>query len=163
MYRRYTPAVYGVVLRLLGGDELEAEDVVQEAWLCAVDKLHTFRWESSFATWLTAIAINFARNRYRDRRRQQEREVAEMTEMPAPPRLERTIDVMDMERAVSRLPDNYREIVLLHDVYGYSHDEIANILGIASGTSRSQLSRARGTLRRWLTQTGDEDHERQTS
>ena len=163
VYRRHTPALFGVALRLLDGDRTEAEEVVQETWLCAAQKLMAFRWESSLATWLTAIAINFARNRYRGRRVRDERELAEVTEVPAPAPVERTIAVVDLERAVNRLPDGYREVVVLHDVYGYTHDEIGDILGIAAGTSKSQLSRARSTLRRWLSPGGDENRERQTS
>jgi RNA polymerase sigma-70 factor (ECF subfamily) len=80
--------------------------------------------------------------------------------MPATEPLARAIDVMEVQSAVERLPDGYREVLLLHDVQGHTHEEIAEILGIAPGTSKSQLSRARSTLRRWLTDTGENDERR---
>ena len=162
LYRRHTGALYGVVLRLLNGHEADAEDVIQETWLAAAQKLSTFQWRSSLRTWLTAIAVNCARNRCRRRAREETRlRAGEVTEMPSAERLERVIDVLEMERAVERLPDRYREVLLLHDVQGHTHVEIAEILGIAPGTSKSQLSRARSTLRRWLEEPG-ENHERRS-
>lgn len=163
LYRRYTPRIYGVVFRMLGGDVQETQDVVQEAWIRVAERLATFRWESSLATWVTSVAINVARNHYRSRRVREDRELADVSEMPAPPRIERAIDSVDMARAVARLAEGYREVIVLHDVHGYTHDEIAEMLGIASGTSKSQLTRARRALRRLLTQTGDENDERRIS
>lgn len=163
LYRRYTPVLYGVVLRVLGGDTAETEEVLQDTWICVAEKLAGFRWESSLGTWLTAIALNFARNRYRGRRRRNEQDLAMVTELPGPPPIERVVDAIDMQRAVTSLAEGYREVVILHDVYGYTHDEIAEILGIAPGTSKSQLARARCALRRLLTETGDEKNERRTS
>jgi RNA polymerase sigma-70 factor (ECF subfamily) len=161
LYRRHTTALYRVVLRLMGGNVADAEDVVQETWLRAARGLRAFAWRSSLRTWLTGIAINCARNRYRQRAAEVARAGGEVTEMPSAEPLSRVIDEMEMQRAVERLPESYREVLLLHDVEGHTHTEIAEILGIAVGTSKSQLSRARSTLRRWLGETG-EDHERRS-
>jgi RNA polymerase sigma-70 factor (ECF subfamily) len=164
LYRRHAPAMFGVVRRLLDGDHAAAEDVLQEAWLRAVDGLENFRGESTLRTWLVGIAVNCARDRQRKRRRDADRgvDLASVSELPAPPPLPTRIASVDVERAVARLPDGYREVLILHDVYGYTHDEIGRMLGVESGTSKSQLSRARSTLRRWLGGKGRENHERRS-
>jgi len=155
LYRAHTPAMLGVVVRLVGGRG-EAEDVVQEAWLKASAKLPEFRWESALRTWLVGIAINCARSRLRRRAPEgRDVELATVAEMPAPGPVTRPIDAVDLERALTRLPDGYREVLLLHDLFGYTHDEIAAMLGVESGTSKSQLSRARSSLRRWLAEKGN--------
>ena len=161
LYRRHTPMLYAVVLRLLGGSEPDAEDIVQETWVRAAEKFDDFRGDSTLKTWLTGIAINCARNRRRKLARDQAREGV-VAEMPVPAPIDRAIDPVDMRRAVDALPDGYREVLLLHDVMGYTHDEVASMLGIESGTSKSQLSRARSSMRRWLDKTGDEDHARRS-
>jgi RNA polymerase sigma-70 factor (ECF subfamily) len=162
LYRRHTAAMHAVAKRLLGGNEADAEDVIQEAWVRAARSLPGFRWRSTLRVWLTGIAVNCARNRYR-RRSAEAVSSSRVTELPAPAHLEGAIDRVALERAVERLPDGYREVLVLHDVYGYTHDEIGEMLGIESGTSKSQLSRARNALRRWLTDTGEEGHERRSS
>ena len=154
LYRRHTPALFAVVVRLLGGNTAEAEDVIQESWVRAAQKLDGFEWRSTLRTWLTGIALNCARNRYRTNAREAERHT-EVTELPVATPMERNIEVIELERAVAQLPQGYREVLLLHDVYGYTHEEVGEILGIESGTSKSQLSRARSTLRRRLSETGD--------
>lgn len=154
LYRRHTPALFAVVVRLLGGNTAEAEDVIQEAWVRAAQKLDGFEWRSTLRTWLTGIALNCARNRYRTNAREAERHT-EVTELPVANPMERNIEVIELERAVAQLPEGYREVLLLHDVHGYTHEEVGEILGIESGTSKSQLSRARSTLRRRLSETGD--------
>ncbi len=163
LYRAHTPAMLAVAWRYVDGDRTDAEDVVQEAWIRAAEKLPSFRWESALRTWLVGIAINCARNRARGKRATQSRDVdlADVVELPAAPAAA-DIATYDVERAVARLPEGYREVLILHDVFGYTHDEIARMLGVESGTSKSQLSRARSSVRRWLTEKGRIGHERRS-
>lgn len=147
LYRRHTPALYPFVLRVLGGSAEDAEDVVQDTWLRAVRALARFRWESSFRTWLNGIGLNRARELMRKRSRG-DAPGPDAVDVPvAPPH---TADRLDLERAIARLPDGYRTVLLLHDVEGFTHPEISERLDIAIGTSRSQLHHARRTLRRML-------------
>lgn len=161
LYRKHTPAMFGVVRRLLRDDRAAAEDVLQEAWLRAADGLATFRWESALRTWLVGIAVNCARDRARRQAREAARDVdlASVSELPTPPPLPARVASVDLERAIAELPDGYREVLILHDVFGYTHDEIARMTGVESGTSKSQLSRARSTVRRRLGGKGTEHHE----
>jgi RNA polymerase sigma-70 factor, ECF subfamily len=146
LYRRYTPRLFRIVIGILDGQEHEAEDVVQETWLRAAVALETFRWGSSLSTWLAAIAINRAREVIRGKKRFSG--YAPIDELPAAPVT--VSERIDLERAVSRLPAGYRSIYQMFDVEGYSHEEIAERLGIAPGTSKSQLFHARRSLRAFL-------------
>jgi RNA polymerase sigma-70 factor (ECF subfamily) len=145
VFRQHSPVMYAVALRMLAGRVADAEDTVQEAWLRGVRGLATFRRESSLRTWLVGIVIRCALETCR--RRPSAVEVdAEMLVTPPSTVGER----IDLERAVAALADGYRHVVVLHDIHGYTHSEIAALLGIDEGTSKSQLSRARGVLRRAL-------------
>jgi len=146
LYRRHTPRLHQLALRLLGGAEADAEDVVQDTWIKAVEKLDTFRWESAFGTWLHAIAVNVAHEMMRRRGRRQETDLPEHLEPAAAAPPER-LEVMDLERAIAALPDGYRAVLVLHDVEGFTHEEIAEQLGIAAGTTKSQLFWARRAIR----------------
>lgn len=162
LYRRHTPAVYQFALRLVGGDEADAEDVVQDAWLRAARALAGFRWKASFRTWLTGIALNRAREIHRTRGRSPEDGPAEAVALAAVPP-GRHADRMDLERAIAALPAGYRTVLVLHDVEGFTHEEIGGRLGISPGTSRSQLYHARRTMRGLLSPegaTGNARHER---
>ncbi|TAH34378.1 MAG: RNA polymerase sigma factor [Planctomycetota bacterium] len=154
LYRRHSPRLNQFLLRLLGGRERDAEDALQETWMRAVERLRQFRWESSLRTWLGGIALNCARER---RRQDEGGEASEMGEAAAP-HVEREIDVDRLEGAIAGLPDGFREVLVLHDVEERTHEEIAQMLGIAVGTSKSQLSRARRALRVRL---GEGGHEQQ--
>ena len=147
LYRRHSPALYPFVLRVMGGSESDAEDVVQDTWLRAVRGLPAFRWQSKFRTWLLGIGLNRARELLRQRARR-----GELLDPEPPPRLQPPADGdrIDLDRAISRLPDGYRMVLVLHDVEGFTHQEISRRLDIAAGTSRSQLHHARRTLRRYL-------------
>jgi RNA polymerase sigma-70 factor (ECF subfamily) len=149
LYRRHTPRLHQLALRLLGGREADAEDMVQDTWIKAVEKLDTFRWESAFGTWLHAIAVNVARESARRRGRRQEVDLPEQAEPAAAAPLER-VEVMDLERAIAKLPDGYRTVLVLHDVEGFTHEEIAEQLGVAAGTTKSQLFWARRAVRAQL-------------
>jgi RNA polymerase sigma-70 factor (ECF subfamily) len=143
LYRRHTPRLLQFVARVLGGFAGDAEDVVQDTWVKAVGGLGRFRGESSFGTWLTAIGLNTARNHMRKAGRWrgflESVEPSRASREPALTPEER----MDLECVLARLPDGQRVVLLLHDLEGYTHREIGELLGIAEGTSKSQLSVAR--------------------
>jgi RNA polymerase sigma-70 factor (ECF subfamily) len=144
LYDRHTPYLYRFALRLLGGDELAAQDVVHDAWVRAVERLGGFEWRSSLRTWLAGITLNFARAVRRDDARALELTDAHATAGDA---LEGTYDRVDLERAIAALPVGARHVFVLHDVEGWTHEAIATSLGVDEGTSKSQLSRARALLR----------------
>ena len=153
LYDRHTPVLYRFAARLAGGTGSESAEIVQEAWVRALSQLEGFRWGSSLGTWLCGIVLN----RTRELRRGDERDrriVALVEREPraaAPPEAAWSRAV---EHAIRELPDGYREILLLHDVEGYTHDEIARHFGIVAGTSKSQLHRARLALREALAAKG---------
>ncbi len=142
LYRRHTPKIYLLALRLVGGNQTDAEDAVQEAWIQAVRNLPAFRWESSLRTWLCGIAIRCCRKLISKRQPTQPFD----SEPVIPDRKDR----LDLELWISRLPPGYREVLVLHDVEGYTHEEIGRLLEIQQGTSKSQLFHARRLLRNWL-------------
>jgi RNA polymerase sigma-70 factor, ECF subfamily len=147
LYRRYTPRLYLAALRLLGQSEMDAEDVVQETWIRAVKEMGKFRWESALGTWLIAIAGNVARDQLRKLRRRDERE---LTSGDEPIASRPVAEGIDLERAIALLPEGYRTVLVLHDVEGLTHEEIGEALGIAPGTSKSQLFGARRSMRMLL-------------
>jgi len=148
LYRRHTPRLYLFVLRLLGGTAMDAEDAVQETWMRVCRRIGTFRWDSSFATWLTSIGVHVAQDALRRRGRDPLIAAEDPPELPAPPA--GIADRIDLDQAIAALPDGCRQVLVLHDVEGMTHTEIGALLGIAEGTSKSQLSAARSALRSLL-------------
>ncbi len=149
LYRMHAPRVYTVVRRLAGDDAL-AEDWAQEVWMQALRALPGFRGESRFATWLHRIAVNRALHRRRGRARKADREVALDVDHPARPVSEDALLRLRLERAMSRLPARMREVLVLHDVEGFTHEQIGERLGVAPGTCKSQLFKARAKMREML-------------
>ena len=149
LYRRHASAVYALLLRLTAGDAARAEDCLQDAWLRAIAGLDRFAWRSSLRTWIRGIAINCWREGWREDRRTPLRLVEDREPEPDLPAVS-PLDVIALERAVASLPDGYRAVLVLHDVEGFTHEEIAEALGIVPGTSKSQLARARAAVRRSL-------------
>jgi RNA polymerase sigma-70 factor, ECF subfamily len=141
LYQTHTPALYALALRLAGGDQSEAEDLVQETWVRATRKLSSFRGESALRSWLCGVLVNVRRERIRTIWR-----IVDGSDMEAIPAAS-DIVAFDLERAIAALPAGARDVFVLHDVYGYAHHEIAHLLGVVEGTSKSQLSRARKLLR----------------
>jgi RNA polymerase sigma-70 factor, ECF subfamily len=142
LYRAHTPALYALALRLTGGDQAEAEDLVQESWLRAVRALPSFHARSALRSWLCGLLVNVRRERIRaDWRMVDAPDIEPAADTGAPD------DAIDLERAIRALPEGARDVYVLHDVYGYTHREIAGMLGIVEGTSKSQLNRARTLLR----------------
>jgi RNA polymerase sigma-70 factor (ECF subfamily) len=151
LYREHAGRVYALCLRMLG-DPVHAQELVQDVFVQAWRRLDTFAGESAFSTWLHRLAVNQV---LMDRRRagRRERRVTggeEGHDAPAdgPPAGLR----IDLERAIAALPEGAREVFLLYDVEGYSHEEIGQMVGIAIGTSKAHLFRARRLLRRALGQ-----------
>lgn len=142
LYRAHTPALYALALRLTGGDQGEAEDLVQESWVRAVRALSSFRAQSALRSWLSGFVVNVRRERMRADWRAVDAPDAEVIAPAAGSDI-----ALDLERAIGTLPDGARDVFVLHDVYGYTHQEIAGMLGIVEGTSKSQLTRARSLLR----------------
>ena len=149
LYDRYSPRVYAVVRRIAGDDDL-AEDYAQEAWIRAIRALPTFRGEARFSTWLHRIAVNSALQAVRKEKTRRKREVALPDVIPVPPRIGDTLMQRKLEEALAELPDGMRKVLILHDVEGYTHEEIGAVLGVTSGTSKSQLFKARAKMRRML-------------
>ena len=142
LYRAHTPALYALALRLTGGDDREAEDLVQESWTRAVRGLGSYRADAALRAWLCGLLVNVRRERIRTDWRISD---APLDDTPAPPRLPEAS--LDLERAIAALPQGARDVFILHDVEGYKHREIAVMLGVEPGTSKSQLARARALLR----------------
>ncbi|MBM4188401.1 MAG: RNA polymerase sigma factor [Gemmatimonadetes bacterium] len=146
LYQRHTPTLYRTAVRLTDDRDGTAEDFVHDTWIRASERWAEFEWRSSLRTWLTGILLNRVREARRRWARQPTDELVTdiSTDCPEPD------DRLDLEAAVAKLPAGYRSAIVLHDVEGFSHEEIASLCSIDVGTSKSQLSRARRALRRWL-------------
>jgi RNA polymerase sigma-70 factor (ECF subfamily) len=145
LYRRHAAFLYRFLLRLSGGDASAAEEGVQETWVRAAQGLSGFGWRSTLKTWLAGIAIRWWRESQRAAGR--EDELPEEADLPPAAPIRREIERLDLERALAGLSPGYRRAILLHDVEGYTHEEVAELTGVDVGTSKSQLSRARSALR----------------
>ena len=149
LYRRHHRRVHGVIVRLVGQAGARAEDLTQEAFVRAWQALPGFRFESAVSTWLHRLAVNTALMELRARR---SRPLADDDEdalesLSMPDTAGRAVLGRDLERAVATLPPRARAVLVLHDVEGWKHEEIAEELGMAVGSSKAQLHRARGLLR----------------
>lgn len=155
LYERHAARVYAIARRLAGDDE-QAADWAQEAWMRVFRALPSFRGESRFTTWLHRITVNAALHGHRSNRRRQARmeDLGRMSDDT--PRHESPIMRMTLERAVDRLPPGMRQVLVLHDIEGYTHEEIGEMLGIQPGTCKSQLFKARAKLREILEPSRDE-------
>jgi RNA polymerase sigma-70 factor (ECF subfamily) len=142
--------MYRLILRLAGGDPEDAEEILQIAWIRAAERLEDFRWDSSLRSWLTGIALNCHREARKKLRRTESIGAEDLPDVRSLRSPHREIHPIDLERAIARLPSGYREVLILHDVEGYTHEEIGRLMGIHNGTSKSQLSRARRAVRSWL-------------
>jgi RNA polymerase sigma-70 factor (ECF subfamily) len=144
LYLRFAPRLYGVCLRLTGQREA-AEDCVQESFVAAWRGLGRFEKRSRFSTWLQRIAIRTVMARRRGLR--SAHEVGEpATGLPDRPDPDGGAPPLDLERAIAALPEGARDVLVLVGIYGYSHAEAGNVLGVAEGTCKAQLHRARGLL-----------------
>ena len=160
LYEQHSRRVYALCLRMVG-DAAEAEDLTQEAFLQLFRKIHTFRGESAFSSWLHRLTANIVLMRFRKKKpisisldeltRSDGENERPALEVGAPdPRLLGLFDRVNLQRALERLPEGYKSMFLLHDVQGYEHKEIASLLGCSVGNSKSQLHKARKRLRELL-------------
>ena len=152
IYRRHSRFVYNLAIRKTGNKE-DAEDLMQESFISVLRRVGSFRGEASFTTWLYRLAINQINMHFRHRRSRPEMQTSD-EEVPERSQggVRRTeseplIDRLAIENAVRMLPPGYRSAFILHDVEGYNHDEVARLSGHTAGTSKSQLHRARASLR----------------
>ncbi|MCA1585351.1 MAG: RNA polymerase sigma factor [Acidobacteria bacterium] len=152
MYRAHLSRVYNLARRMAGPDA--ADELTQDVFVRVWQKLRTFRGESSFATWLHRLAVNVIIERFRSLGTARDRFLPDgdtaLEHMSGAPAAVRYDTGMDLDTAMARLPPGARQVFVLHDVEGYRHDEIGEFLGVSVGTSKSQLHRARMTLRAHL-------------
>ncbi len=152
LYRDHVDRVYSVCTRMVG-DRTLAEELTQDVFVRAWEKLSLFRGESAFATWLHRLAVNVVLNDRKTQKRTHARteDDGESDGIDAlPARYHPPGDMMDLEHAIAKLPPGARRVFVLHDVEGYKHEEIATMLGVTSGGTKAQLHRARLLLREAL-------------
>ena len=148
LYRRHHRRLHGVIVRLVGQAGARAEDLTQEAFVRAWQALPMFRFDSALSTWLHRLAVNTALMELRTRRsRPWHEDDAALDAVAMPDTASRAQLGRDLDRAVASLPPRARAVLVLHDVEGWKHEEIAAELGMAVGSSKAQLHRARGLLR----------------
>lgn len=155
LYRAHVDRVFSVCVRMVG-DRAKAEELTQDAFVRAWEKLGTFRGEAQFGTWLHRLAVNVVLNDRETEGRRRDRHDEGIEDMdtiatgdvrPLPvPGLS-----LDLEEAIAALPPGAKKVFVLHDVEGYTHEEIGEMLGVTSGGCKAQLHRARMLLRRMLT------------
>jgi RNA polymerase sigma-70 factor, ECF subfamily len=172
LYTSHKRRIYSLCLRMVHNVE-DAEDLMQEAFLQVYRKLNTFRGESAFSTWLHRVAVNVVLMSLRKKpwRETSIEEVAGPADNETPPPvlgtedelLTHSVDRIALERALGCLPPGYRLVFALHDILGYEHQEMAEILGCSAGNCKSQLHKARLKLRRVLREQGKPEHMREAA
>lgn len=149
VYRTHLPRVHSLVRRMTAGRD--ADEITQDVFVRLWQKIGSFRGDSAFATWLHRLAVNVVIERFRSDTTRRKRLYDGEGIFETLAAVNRSSDLsMDFETALAKLPDGAREIFVLHDVQGYKHQEIADLLEISAGTSKAQLHRARMMLRRHL-------------
>jgi RNA polymerase sigma-70 factor, ECF subfamily len=162
LYARHNRRVYSLCLRMTQ-NVAEAEDLAQEAFIQLFRKIGSFRGESAFTTWLHRLTVNQVLMHFRKRSFKLERTTEEgdtpvqIVRGTENPNKMPVLDRLSLDHALKQLPPGYRSVFVLHDIEGHEHEEIAKILGVAVGTSKSQLHKARMKLRRLLKKQGSED------
>jgi len=149
LYRLHVARIHSLVRRMTGA-EGDADELTQDVFVRAWERLATYRGEAAFGTWLHRLAVNVVLNWRRsaaaERRWIEDGTDADLLSRTRPGRPE----ALDLESAVARLPAGARQVFVLHDVEGFKHEEIAAMMGVTAGTSKAQLHRARMLLRSWL-------------
>jgi RNA polymerase sigma-70 factor (ECF subfamily) len=155
LYERHHRKTYSLCLRMLG-NQSDAEDLTQEVYVQLFRKIGSFRGESAFSTWLHRMTVNQVLMHFRKRSVKSEK-TSEDGELPeqvvvgsSNPLKMAVVDRIALAKAIGGLPPGYKKIFLLHDVHGFEHEEIARMLGLSVGTSKSQLHKARQKLRKLL-------------
>ena len=153
LYRAHAGKLFSVACRIVG-NPADAEDLLQEIFLSAHRKLDGFRGESALGTWLYRLATNHCLDHLRSRAARMNQVTDALDDQPGQSAgrtlAEQTVTKMDLERALARLPEGCRAAFVLHDVQGLEHREVAEVLGVAEGTSKSQVHKARQRLRALL-------------
>ena len=154
LYARHSPRIFSLASRMAGSPE-SGEDLLQEIFLQAYRKIGSFKGHSAVGTWLYRLALNHCLDFVRSRQAKMDRATGTIDDADRAPvlaaRHDSPVERIDLERAVQKLPAGCREVFVLHDIEGYEHGEIAKMLGIAEGTSKSQVFKARMKLRSLLT------------
>jgi len=154
LYARHSARIYALTTRMAGSPDTGA-DLLQEIFLQAYRKMGGFKGEAALGTWLYRLALNHCLDFVRSRQARMDKATAAIDDEARAPALmarrEQPVERIDLERAVQQLPEGCRAVFVLHDVEGYEHREIAKMLGIAEGTSKSQVFKARMKLRALLT------------
>ena len=160
LYREHSSRLYNLAYRM-SGRAADAEELVQEIFLLAHRKLASFKGESAIGTWLYRLGVNLCVDHLRSTRRRMDQATESLDDerdrgsrLAALPTTEMTLTRVALERAIAELPESYRAAFVLHDVEGFGHGEIGEMLGIAEGTSKSLVHKARMRLRRYLTGSG---------
>ena len=152
LYRQHAARIYTLACRMAGSPE-DGEDLLQEIFLQAHRKLDSFKGDASIGTWLYRLALNHCLDYVRSRQARMSKVTDTLdadTSMEPTARRETPIARIDLDRAIERLPEGCREAFVLHDVEGFDHKEVGALLGIAEGTSKSQVFKARMKLRGFL-------------
>ncbi|MEO8029504.1 MAG: RNA polymerase sigma factor [Gemmatimonadota bacterium] len=149
LYQAHVGRIFAICLRL-SGDRGQAEELTQDVFVQVWRQLGSFRGESSFGTWLHRVAVNEVLSQFRSRSRRMRHETAEDLDQYDPPARSSGPPPIDLDQAIARLPPGARQVFVLHDVEGFQHAEIAGLAGIAIGTSKAQLHRARRLLKESL-------------
>ncbi len=150
LYHSHVSRVAGLVRRMMGSEH--AHDVTQDIFVRAWQKIGTFRGESAFGTWLHRVSVNVILQRRAALRTERDRFVSDEYALDDVPARHRTDHAdLDVERAIGKLPPGARAVFVLHDMEGFTHEEIGELMGATSGTSKAQLHRARMILRGYLT------------
>jgi RNA polymerase sigma-70 factor, ECF subfamily len=156
LYRAHSGRLYNVAYRMTGS-AADADDLLQEIFLLVYRRLDSFRGESSLGTWLYRLATNCCLDHLRSKAGRQQKVTGFFEDLDAPEprapgswRPDTVLDRMELERAITQLPPSYRAAFVLHDVEGLEHHEVGDALGIAVGTSKSLVHKARARMRRLL-------------
>jgi RNA polymerase sigma-70 factor (ECF subfamily) len=155
IYRAHAGRLYNLLFRMAGSAQ-DAEDLLQEVFLHAYRKLASFRGDSTLGTWLYRLAVNHCLDVLRGRQKKMQRATDSLDEEGASepaavmPVVPTAVSRLDLDRAIARLPEGCRAAFVLHDVEGFEHQEVASLMGISQGTSKSQVHKARMKLRALL-------------
>jgi RNA polymerase sigma-70 factor, ECF subfamily len=163
VYRQHSTRLYNLAFRMVG-NAADADDLLQEMFLTAYRKLDTFRGASALGTWLYRLGMNVCLDRLRSKAARQDQATDALDDRTGYGVHETSLTVnrLDLERAIRALPEGSRAAFLLHDVEGFDHQEVGRILGIAEGTSKSQVHKARLRIREFLRQSAPEPVKRAT-
>lgn len=155
IYDRHATRLYNLAYRMTGS-AVDAEDALQEIFLLAYRKLSSFKGDSALGTWLYRLGMNLCLDRVRGKHGKMDRVTVALDDERGErrpdrgQRLDRVVDRLDLERAIAQLPASYKAAFLLHDVEGFEHHEVGQMLGIAEGTSKSLVHKARLRIRTFL-------------